>query len=551
MGKRFQLSMVIAAIVLVSMITVRASGQTATVPDLDARDAREQRSPSPAEALPGASEDAGIIAYVQMSTQDIHTISPGGGGDRVLWTNPGLSGMKSVRALAWRPDSRELAFSSEHEAACSWYDSDVYAIGYLGAGYRRVTNSPACAELAGLPKGSVTVVVENYTGELAWVYVQGAPEIKSVLGSGTVTFSDVADFGPGVLQPSIGIWGEYRFTSYPPYADVQPGQTVPGGYTYIGSNLGYQGFGAGKVSWKADGSALAYGMRSSSAITQISASPTYGSTGVDLPVVEETSPHLVAWSPTPATQDQYLYSSGMNVLIEDVAGIYLNTVGDASGGTQLVRIPDYSGQYVHDIAWLPDGSGFLFSAMWVPMEICSDIFEYNFEADEITLLTPSLPDEYGDGGARALSISPDGQQIVFERALYPLDTQNSLWIMNRDGSDLHKLLDDAGRPAWGPAYVPQPPHAEFAATPASGVSPLPVQFTNQSTGDYDTCTWTFGDDSTSTSCGNPTHTYVAEGVYTVALTVSGLGGTNTLTRDRYIVVEDKYRVYLPLVVAGH
>ena len=51
MGKRFQLSMVIAAIVLVSMITVRASGQTATVPDLDARDAREQRSPSPAEAL--------------------------------------------------------------------------------------------------------------------------------------------------------------------------------------------------------------------------------------------------------------------------------------------------------------------------------------------------------------------------------------------------------------------------------------------------------------------------------------------------------------------
>jgi len=34
----------------------------------------------------------GTIAYVQTSTQDIHTISPDGAGDRLLWTNPGLSG---------------------------------------------------------------------------------------------------------------------------------------------------------------------------------------------------------------------------------------------------------------------------------------------------------------------------------------------------------------------------------------------------------------------------------------------------------------------------
>ncbi len=46
---------------------------------------------------------------------------------------------------------------------------------------------------------------------------------------------------------------------------------------------------------------------------------------------------------------------------------------------------------------------------------------------------------------------------VFERALYPLDTSNSLWIMNRDGSDLHKLADDAGRPAWGQTPAPLTP----------------------------------------------------------------------------------------------
>ena len=79
---------------------------------------------------------------------------------------------------------------------------------------------------------------------------------------GTVTFDDVADFGPGVLQPSIGIGGLDRFTSSPPYADVQPGQTVPGGNLYIGQHSGFRGCGAGKVSWKADGAMLAYNMRS-------------------------------------------------------------------------------------------------------------------------------------------------------------------------------------------------------------------------------------------------------------------------------------------------
>jgi len=408
----------------------------------------------PVSGQPASSADPGTIAYVRRSTHDIHLISPDGTGDRVLWTAPQPLSVYPAYDLAWRPDGRELAFSSGHEQACSWYESDVYAIGYDGAGYRRVTNSPACAVLAGLPKGSVTVEVANYTSTPVWVYVQGAPTIKWVNYSGTVTFEDVADFGPGVHQPSIGIYGLYRFTSYPPYADVEPGQTVPGGNLTIMSLSGFESFGAGKVSWKADGSALAYGMRTSSGIKQIPANPSYGSIGVDLPVVQEASPSLVAWGPTPATKDQYLYSSGMSIFKENVGGIYLNTVGNASGGTQLVLLYDYSGEYIHDIEWLPDGSGFLFSKFHVELGYFSDIFEYNFATQSITQLTPSLSDESGDGGARGLSVSPDGQQIVFERAVYPDDPTSSLWIMNRDGSGLHKLADDAARPAWG--RVPPP-----------------------------------------------------------------------------------------------
>jgi hypothetical protein len=78
--------------------------------------------------------------------------------------------------------------------------------------------------------------------------------------------------------------------------------------------------------------------------------------------------------------------------------------------------------------------------------------------------------------------------------------------------------------------------------------PLFVSFTNQSTGDYDTCAWTFGDGGTSSSCTNPTHTYATLGFYTVALTVSGPGGTHMQTRDRYIAVQEEYRVYLPLAL---
>ncbi len=75
-------------------------------------------------------------------------------------------------------------------------------------------------------------------------------------------------------------------------------------------------------------------MRTNTAIRQIPAVPPYGATGVDLPVVEKASPQLVAWGPTPATKDQYLYSSDWYLLKDDVGGIYLNTVGNASGGTQ-------------------------------------------------------------------------------------------------------------------------------------------------------------------------------------------------------------------------
>ncbi len=81
-----------------------------------------------------------------------------------------------------------------------------------------------------------------------------------------------------------------------------------------------------------------------------------------------------------------------------------------------------------------------------------------------------------------------------------------------------------------------PVNAQFSASPAAGVAPLAVTFTNQSTGDYTACLWDFGDGGTSSACAPPTYTYDAPGVYTVSLTISGPGGTDTESKSAYVTV---------------
>jgi len=288
--------------------------------------AADPAAPASPAADAGLTADEGVIAYVKRSTGDIHVISPDGTNDRVLWTNPDPD--HTPISLAWRPDGLELAFSSQHEWQCSVYDGDVYAIRSDGTGYRRITNAPACAELAGLPKGTVTVDVKNYlAGELVFVYVAGAPEIKTApVGIYTMTFDNVADFGPGVPQPSVAIVGLDRTLGYLPHADVQPGQTVPGGNLIINADSSLRGWGAGRVSWKADGAVLGYNMRNCSAINAIAAVPTYGRLGDALPVVPDASPCIQTWNPTLAGSDQYLYYSDDPLDLGDPHGIFLNTV---------------------------------------------------------------------------------------------------------------------------------------------------------------------------------------------------------------------------------
>ncbi len=91
----------------------------------------------------------------------------------------------------------------------------------------------------------------------------------------------------------------------------------------------------------------------------------------------------------------------------------------------------------------------------------------------------------------------------------------------------------------------------FTGSPISGPGPLTVDFTDQSTGSITEWSWDFGDGATS-NVQNPSHTYDAAGDYTVSLTVSGPGGSDTETKTDYVHVTEPTQgdifVYLPLVL---
>jgi PKD repeat protein/glycosidase len=84
---------------------------------------------------------------------------------------------------------------------------------------------------------------------------------------------------------------------------------------------------------------------------------------------------------------------------------------------------------------------------------------------------------------------------------------------------------------------PPAPVASFTGNPTNGAAPLLVTFTDASTGSITNRFWSFGDGATTNiATAGITHIYSTAGTYNVSLTVGGLGGTNTQTRNAYIVV---------------
>jgi Tol biopolymer transport system component len=417
-------------------------------------------------AIPGMADiqafaqiDGEKIAFVRSNDQtgdEIWLIDPEGTNERRIWHTsvPGAEGIQDVNSLTWSPDGRELAFASRHEAGCSFFGRDIYTIREDGSGYRRVTAPPACAQRAGLPKGTVVVSLFNWSATAGpfTVYFQGAEAPKEmVLPTGvttTVTFENVADYGDK-LQWAVAIFGGLRFHDVLANVDVIPGQVVEtrGVLPIMGA---VEGWGFHTPTWRSDGTQIAYIFGASGAIFGLPANNQVpGEIGVELiqPDLSEKpgDPKLLSYAPVAARANQLLYEA--YDFHGEGATIFLVEEGAGSHGQAVLAVGEDIGRAVLGLAWLPDGSGFLYSATEDFNEI-ANMYVYRFATETSTRLT-----NFSSGFTREMSISPDGERVVFEHQYAgewtdgdpPID----LWMMNIDGDELSPFLEDAHSPAWG------------------------------------------------------------------------------------------------------
>ncbi len=167
-----------------------------------------------------------------------------------------------------------------------------------------------------------------------------------------------------------------------------------------------------------------------------------------------------------------------------------------------------------------------------------------------TVVTPTqvLAGDLTSGWSIASNLNTPGLIRVAMAGSTPLTVNGELVRLNFVAADNAGLetdlslirgeLNEGAIPAdlqSGHVYIAYPVHSDFSATPTSGPAPLFVTFTNLSTGDYTNILWEFGDGITST-LSSPSYTYSTPGLYSVSLTVSGSGGSQTLNRTEYIDV---------------
>lgn len=384
----------------------------------------------------GSTEAIGIIAYKRGN--EIRLVNSDGSNDRRLWMEPLPNVVyKGIRGLQWRPDGGALAFGSDFQQLCSLYDNDIYTLNANGGGLKRLTNSPGCDKLPGLPKGTVKVQVENQTADSQFlVYVEGAPEAELVtIAPGTateLTISNVADLG-NFQQYFTVINGDLRWIDPSVFVNVTAGQTASASTRFVltGSNV-YGNVGAAYPTWHYSGSKVGF-LFYEGLMMQIATNPP--PSGEDSFILDQNAGVIaqgMAWSPA---SDWLLYSSSDH--------ISLVQPGATDGGIPL--IDKAATELVLGLDWLPDESGFVLAVTGGAFgQENSNIYHYDFAATSLTPLT-SFADDFAGG----VSVSPNGRELVFEYA-DAIGDPVQLWLIDIDGSNMRPLGVQGESPDWKP-----------------------------------------------------------------------------------------------------
>jgi len=395
-------------------------------------------------------ETSSLIAYIRKG-EEIRLIDSTGNGDRLLWTHPDAKEPLGLFDLAWRPDGKELCFSSAHESASSLYHADLFGIRPDGSGFRKITNSPVREDFKKYKQGTVSVTVRNnqYSFDPAQssygvfvLNIVGASEPQQITlppgASKTVTFKQVADLGE-VAQAIVAIYGNYRW--YMPGTDVVAGKAIKAPDMII-SGDGYPYFGAFRPIWKNDGSVITY-RDGLCEVKSIPANPPVGEFYYK-PLFNKDHPlGSCVWDlgPAPTLENKIIYSENES---EEGSGFYMMTLGNNHDpSTRLCLFSESSYQIAHDVKWLPDGTGFLYSATNL-MADASNIYYYDMTTKQTKQLT-NLSGQF----ARRFDVSPSGNWIVYERCQSPEDYETvDLWIISTDGTNEKLLVKNGLAPSW-------------------------------------------------------------------------------------------------------
>jgi len=212
---------------------------------------------------------------------------------------------------------------------------------------------------------------------------------------------------------------------------------------------------------------------------------------------------------TVRTADDLATATDPEGITSDPATGILYVSDGVTGGRQvLIYNSDLQFQSSFTVPEVIDPEGIAFNTQNGNLFIVSSadmaIFEYT--------TTGTFIAEYDISGFSPTPISPQG--LTFAPTSDPNDDPNNMAVYIADAMVDN---DPDGRVFEADIVSPSsPPVAQFNGTPLSGDAPLTVDFTDQSTGTIDSWSWDFGDGGTSTA-QNPTYTYNAAGIYTVAV----------------------------------
>lgn len=409
---------------------------------------------------------SGRIAFRGIDAQGRYTIvsaDPLGRDRRLVWTSPEAGG--KFLGLAWKPDGKEIAFASDHEFGYSPFHADIYRVSLSGQ-MRRLTNPPGHNEMQsdGYGKGTVRGQVHNgSTRNLTGisVYVQGAmsPVALGPLAPGaTVNFTlpNVADLGAGKGQYAILIWFDANCARglYPvpgTLIDVRAGATVnAGALTFVGNDC-TQFEAAGPV-WRPDGAVVGF--------TMGGAAQKVDMTGNLSAPFSTDALGLSSFTWSPRNDGAILYTAN--------PGVYQTREGGGRG-TLLVDA-GATGVSARQAAWLPDGSGFVFTDGM-------NLFLYRFAGGQLSQLTTLNLHRHTDQLALgieplgALAVSPDGKYVLFERSSPNVLNGRDLWMLNLDNPVEVWPVTNDGRsayPDWVAGAGGQPTRRVYLPTILSG-----------------------------------------------------------------------------------